>query len=617
MATEKVIRADIPDARVRLAFPHTGAREVAISADGTQLLSFGQEAVTEDGVARPVDFLHRWTLGDPVGVTRTPAGWPDAKRDDVWGLAASRDLGTILVHHEKVLALHRVGQEPVILQERMLAARRIAMTPDGTIAATGGADADLRIWDLGSASRIALFPHPMDVTDIALTPDGRYAATGCNDEKMRIVDLRAGTVTEFAKRKKWGRGLWLSPDAAVAVFGEEEDRIRIWDVSKKKLIRDLPTSGRGIAITATADLSRIIVGNFMGIELWDGRAGELLWYCRTGIGRSVGLADDGRIVETNGFAIRVWAPDGDCLFSFHKGTIPEATIPRAHRPKPPEPEPPREPTEFEICKPEMARSDGFDYYLGGIEDMDFFLPKSAKSAVLKRLKKQAKDHPNERWTDIAAAKSYEDMFEAAGIDSNVDDDGNVDGMVWAADEGDWDLLALVAPWVKPGSWFVLKDDEGCFYKAVFEDGELHYYVEAVPDDWLAQLRVRTDGLLSRLERTGWTVDKAAMEAERASMAQFRGPTAAVELDIERPEALLRRTIGGVMLRLCYRPRIRRSWLILDVNAGTSSKKLSWEPRERLDAILDAIDSLKAPVTGPSLTVWLERLLKDLGAEVER
>ena len=71
----------------------------------------------------------------------------------------------------------------------------LALSADGKILATGGADRELKLWDVDSQ----LHPRPFagieaKVRSLALTADGKILATAMSDGTVQFWDARSGKV---------------------------------------------------------------------------------------------------------------------------------------------------------------------------------------------------------------------------------------------------------------------------------------------------------------------------------------------------------------------------------------------------------------------------------------
>ncbi|MFT4974564.1 MAG: WD40 repeat protein/tRNA A-37 threonylcarbamoyl transferase component Bud32 [Myxococcota bacterium] len=68
--------------------------------------------------------------------------------------------------------------------------RAVALSPDCSLVAAGGADSTIWVWSLESASRIAILRgHTSRITDLAFAPDGEQLASASWDHSARIWDL--------------------------------------------------------------------------------------------------------------------------------------------------------------------------------------------------------------------------------------------------------------------------------------------------------------------------------------------------------------------------------------------------------------------------------------------
>jgi WD40 repeat protein len=63
----------------------------------------------------------------------------------------------------------------------------VAISPDGKFAVSGGADKELRLWDLVAGRAIrGLTGHTSTIWSVAVSPDGRFALSGSADGTMRL-----------------------------------------------------------------------------------------------------------------------------------------------------------------------------------------------------------------------------------------------------------------------------------------------------------------------------------------------------------------------------------------------------------------------------------------------
>jgi len=108
----------------------------------------------------------------------------------------------------------------------------IALSPDGALAAIGGAKGTIRLYDTTNGQLVrSLEGATGRIHSLAFSPGGTLLATAGRDRIVRLWDVRTGTLLKSLEGHTAGAGsLSFSADGAVLGSGGNDGTVRLWGV---------------------------------------------------------------------------------------------------------------------------------------------------------------------------------------------------------------------------------------------------------------------------------------------------------------------------------------------------------------------------------------------------
>jgi cytochrome c len=293
-------------------------RALALSADGSRVLTGGfdytvrlwnfveqkQTALLDEhfGPVNAVAFVPgAQNAPDAPGAPNT-AGVPGADRaissgDDgnviVWDLKTRAPLRRFTRHGGKVMA--------------------VAASPNGRVAASGGWDRRVRLWDIATGKQLQELVHPSNVTAIAFTPDGKRLVSGTTDGVVRVWRVADGVRLSELRGHGWVVAqLAVSPDGRRAISASTDATLRLWDLENYRELAILKGhDGPIFGVAFSRDGTRALSGGRDGaIIYWDlaTRAPIRVIRAHKRPVWAVALTPDGRFGLSAGYdgSVRVW-----------------------------------------------------------------------------------------------------------------------------------------------------------------------------------------------------------------------------------------------------------------------------------------------------------------------
>ncbi|MFS8097856.1 hypothetical protein LFM09_12010 [Lentzea alba] len=228
---------------------------VAMTADGTVATGGADRTIMvwgQDGVRRHV-------LTTPAAVKSVlfhPDGTLLSAGEDgqvtVWDIAARRALRTFAGHQGPVTGL--------------------SLTSKGDLAASGGADRTIRLFDPRSDAPARVLPaaHTAEVDALQFSPDGHLLASGGEDGRLVLWDVEHDrSLAVLSERNTALRDIAFTPDGTTLITGDATGTITLWDVARRREIGVLPGQRGAVREIAVNGNVLAVAGSDTAITLWD------------------------------------------------------------------------------------------------------------------------------------------------------------------------------------------------------------------------------------------------------------------------------------------------------------------------------------------------------------
>ena|GEM_PF-5057164 len=228
---------DVTSGLVRMTLPSqyvSPIKRIAFSPDDSTL------AIVSDNSIRLWDFvsgnIHLFLPGS-AAITDL-AFSPDGKtlvtvdqdaRVTLWDSQSGSTLQVLAGHQGSVNALTLIP----MLGSHQNNIDALAFSPDGKILATGGQDAQIKLWDTATGQEQASLPSKGHVTDLAFSPDGRTLASIGENEPVSLWDM-SGKLPQLLATHK---------DSVIkAAFNSNQKALTSVDKTGKVIVWDLMTA---------------------------------------------------------------------------------------------------------------------------------------------------------------------------------------------------------------------------------------------------------------------------------------------------------------------------------------------------------------------------------------
>lgn len=190
----------------------------------------------------------------------------------------------------------------------------VAVSPDGTIVATGAGEGGVRLYDAKTGKFIKSIGAAGD-RSICFSADSKQITAGGYhmDKLVGLWDLASGKRTQtFVGQTEWeADACRISPDGKLLASTGTDKQILIWEIATGKLRHQLPQSVRINALAFTPDSTTLIAGGGNKLlQCWNMVTGQVAKELsgHTDWISSIAVSPDGKRVAS-----------GSCDWGFHRG----------------------------------------------------------------------------------------------------------------------------------------------------------------------------------------------------------------------------------------------------------------------------------------------------------
>jgi WD40 repeat protein len=196
-------------------------------------------------------------------------------------LEALNTYDTFEARHSLLTTLQYRPRLAQFLQGHTDPVRTVAISPDGTVIASGSRNNMIILWDAatGQPALAPLSGHTGSINSLAFSPDGRTLVSGSADGTLRLWNTATGEPIgeplEGHADAVWG--VAFSPDGALIASGSADMTVRLWDAATGEAVGQ-PLEGHTDIVFAVAfspDGERVASGSGDAtVRLWDAATGE-------------------------------------------------------------------------------------------------------------------------------------------------------------------------------------------------------------------------------------------------------------------------------------------------------------------------------------------------------
>jgi WD40 repeat protein len=154
----------------------------------------------------------------------------------------------------------------------------ICFSPTSGQLASGASDGMIRIWDpLQSERPVREFKHGPAVHQLRFSRDGKTLVTSGRAGAVRVWEAASGELRVALPSGAFAiKCLRLSPEGGLLAVATKDGRVRIWDIASETPLHSLETDPRIESLAFSHDGQQVVTGGYGGkLQLWSTETGEL------------------------------------------------------------------------------------------------------------------------------------------------------------------------------------------------------------------------------------------------------------------------------------------------------------------------------------------------------
>ncbi|KAK9890081.1 hypothetical protein WA026_008893 [Henosepilachna vigintioctopunctata] len=127
----------------------------------------------------------------------------------------------------------------------------IDISRDGILAASGGTDTLVNIWQLNNQELMfTLTGHTASVTTLNFSPNGAFICSGSDDKTVKVWSLSAGTLLRTFSGHQFSIScIYVFMDSIRVISGDKNDNLIIWNVENGNISKSYQAPNKCIRVT--------------------------------------------------------------------------------------------------------------------------------------------------------------------------------------------------------------------------------------------------------------------------------------------------------------------------------------------------------------------------------